>query len=297
MQLCDYGCGREAKYYFKYAKKWCCEKYTSMCPELRKINSNSHKNISIRIQNTEGRLCEYGCNRVAKYQLVGNKKLCCSKTPASCEKMRKVNWYTHRTTILKIKEKFPFFYLIEKPRENKEGEIEVRCKWCNKWFVPKVEKLRSRINHLENDDGNDGCYLYCSESCQNKCPSYNIKYINQATNVNFYNSSEYGIWRNKVLRRQKEELGYNECEYCGNRNVHELSVHHEKPQITHPQFILDPDNGIIVCNQFSKNKCHSRIHVGECSSNSLNKKKCIQKNIEGDKQCRQTSKNKNTLKD
>lgn len=36
MRLCDYGCGREAKYQFKNGK-WCCSKHVNQCPKLREI--------------------------------------------------------------------------------------------------------------------------------------------------------------------------------------------------------------------------------------------------------------------
>jgi len=42
MKLCDYGCGREAKYQFKNGK-WCCEKNVHSCPKIREQNSISHK--------------------------------------------------------------------------------------------------------------------------------------------------------------------------------------------------------------------------------------------------------------
>ena len=34
--ICDYGCGQEAEFYFKQAKKWCCSKNFGSCPEMRK---------------------------------------------------------------------------------------------------------------------------------------------------------------------------------------------------------------------------------------------------------------------
>ena len=34
MKLCEYGCGREAKYQFKNGK-WCCEKHWSKCFKSR----------------------------------------------------------------------------------------------------------------------------------------------------------------------------------------------------------------------------------------------------------------------
>jgi len=42
MILCDYGCGREAKYQFKNGK-WCCENHYSKCLKVREKSSKSHK--------------------------------------------------------------------------------------------------------------------------------------------------------------------------------------------------------------------------------------------------------------
>jgi len=38
MQLCEYGCGQEAKYQFKN-EKWCCSKSHNSCPHMKQINS------------------------------------------------------------------------------------------------------------------------------------------------------------------------------------------------------------------------------------------------------------------
>lgn len=42
IHLCDYGCGKEASYYFKSVNKWCCESSTNKCPEIRRKNSDSN---------------------------------------------------------------------------------------------------------------------------------------------------------------------------------------------------------------------------------------------------------------
>lgn len=41
-QLCDFGCRRVATHQFKNGK-FCCEKITAKCPEIRKINSEKNK--------------------------------------------------------------------------------------------------------------------------------------------------------------------------------------------------------------------------------------------------------------
>ena len=43
--FCDYGCGKEAKFYFKKVNKWCCSKNVHSCEEVRKHISNKRKGI------------------------------------------------------------------------------------------------------------------------------------------------------------------------------------------------------------------------------------------------------------
>jgi len=274
VQLCDYGCGNVATYYFEYSKKWCCEKYSSQCPKIREKNRLGHlpDNLSNPIITNE--LCDYGCDKQAKFKIKGSKKLCCSKTPSSCSHMKHINWYAHRTTLEELTKKFPLFSKIEELRENYKGEIEVKCKQCERWFKPNKEQLRSRICHVEHEDGNGGSYLYCSDICKEKCPSYNIKYATLVNDEYLYNTSEYKDWKIEVFKRQKLEIGLNECEICGNKNLDQLIPHHEKPISTHPHLALDPDNAIILCGIKSIDKCHSKIHKKECSSYELNLKKC-----------------------
>jgi len=40
--LCEYGCGNEAKYFLKRAKKWCCSKSYNSCPVARRKNKEKH---------------------------------------------------------------------------------------------------------------------------------------------------------------------------------------------------------------------------------------------------------------
>lgn len=42
MNLCDFGCGQEAKYQFKTGRK-CCSKNAASCPEIRKKSSDAQK--------------------------------------------------------------------------------------------------------------------------------------------------------------------------------------------------------------------------------------------------------------
>lgn len=40
--ICDYGCGREAKYQFKNGK-WCCEDYHNKCPEAKLVCERKYR--------------------------------------------------------------------------------------------------------------------------------------------------------------------------------------------------------------------------------------------------------------
>jgi 5-methylcytosine-specific restriction endonuclease McrA len=139
---------------------------------------------------------------------------------------------------------------------------------------------------FELNNGKDNSCFYCSESCKETCIKFHKSAVQLQNKIEIasgireeplYTSEEYNTWKKEVFRRYEEEFGCIECEYCGNRNIKELSVHHEKPQKTHPHLALDPDNGIIACNQFSEKKCHYKYGhpTGtECSTGNLANKIC-----------------------
>ena len=200
---------------------------------------------------------------------------------------------SHTYSLKDWQEKCPLLSKMEEMKEE-DGKIWAHCvnhncpnsKEKGGWFIPDGRQLPHRIDAL--NDGDDNNCFYCSDQCKKTC----IKFHKSAASLiiqdeivagiqkePLYTSEEYDTWREEVFRRQKEELGsYNECEYCGNRNVNELSAHHEKPQKTHPGMSLDPDNGIILCGATSKNKCHYKIghRAGtDCSTGALATKICI----------------------
>ena len=175
------------------------------------------------------------------------------------QKMSLAQRYTSERYIQKYPWVFP---TIEKIRDYL-GVIEVQCKTCKKWFHPTPIQMQERIRALTY--GSDGQFLYCSEECKKKCPIYRLnpsQFLSCGTEKP-YTDSEYQIFREEVLRRQREEFGYNFCELC-EREKH-LHVHHEKPKKTHPSMTLDPDNGIVLCED-----CHlNKIHTEECSRAAL----------------------------
>jgi len=270
-ELCSFGCGQQAKFKFKNGKL-CCNKYVNKCSINSKKLSIGKKLIPIKT--TE--LCSFGCGQQAKFKFK-NGKLCCSnhliKCPINNKKMRN----NHKLIINKIKEKYPIFYKTEdlryNPKNPNEKEIQVRCKYnkCknskknNGWFTPTRGQLHQRIEAIEKPKGYGESNFYCSDECKEKCDLFGLRSDPLKDTIQLYTSAEINIWRQEVLRRQKDEYGYNFCELCDSRI--DLQAHHEKSQKTHPGMTLDPDNGIILCKD-----CHYKYghKTGtECSTGNL----------------------------
>ena len=162
-------------------------------------------------------------------------------------------------------DKYPWIFPdIEKIRDNL-GFIEVVCKKCGRWFVPTYTQLYERIRALSY--GSDGGYLYCSDKCKQECTLYRFNPGQEITkSKKWYTDQEYNVFKNEVLKRQKEQFGFNFCELCETKS--NLQVHHQFPRKTHPHMSLDPDNGIVLCED-----CHiKKIHREECSTAKLSYK-------------------------
>lgn len=308
--ICDYGCGRNAKYSFKNGKR-CCEKSTNSCPS-KKIKSiredwkHTKETIEkIKIKRKQQIIrkgwkhteeTKQKMRRKAKDRVVSNetkKKMSNThlKRFENINERKKLSLVRkgvpvigNRLTIEKIKERYPLFYKIEEikynPNKPGEREIQVHCKNHNcknskergGWFTPTKIQFRERVRALEDLHGSDGSYYYCSDRCKEECPLYNLRHDPFSNNCEFFSDNEYRIFRDEVLQRQKDILGHNECEYCENQNINELAVHHEKPRKLYPHLALDPDNGIVLCGSNSQNKCHYKIgHKNDCSTSNLAK--------------------------
>ena len=50
------------------------------------------------------------------------------------------------------------------------------------------------------------------------------------------------------------------CRLCGNDNIYELNLHHIYYRSQRRDLIDEPDNCIMLCGNFSKNKCHMKVH-------------------------------------
>jgi very-short-patch-repair endonuclease len=98
INICDYGCNKIAKYKFRNGK-FCCENSKNKCPGMKNKNSERNKEskiITVEIPN--GKICDYGCNKIAKYKF-RNGKFCCEKRYNDCTSFKE----KHKISFTKIR--------------------------------------------------------------------------------------------------------------------------------------------------------------------------------------------------
>lgn len=81
--------------------------------------------------------------------------------------------------------------------------------------------------------------------------SKKIKIPKKVTRKKTVSDSTYQI----VLARDNYK-----CRLCGNDNRYELELHHIYYRSQSKDLIDEPDNCIMLCGNFSKNKCHMKVH-------------------------------------
>ncbi len=145
-------------------------------------------------------------------------------------------------------------------RKNVEEKIEVRCTYCNKWFVPTQVELDNRIGALRRNG--IGAYFYCSDECKDLCPDhYQVlwpKNYKPYDNIN-KQSEVHPDLRKLVFERDKWI-----CQKCHSENF--LQCHHTDPVSQEPLFANDIDSCITLCKE-----CHKDVHmkIEGCKYNEL----------------------------
>jgi hypothetical protein len=151
---------------------------------------------------------------------------------------------------------------FDEHRENEEGKIEVRCMYCNKWFIPTPIQMDNRIRAIRKETyGNS---FYCSDNCKKSCPDF--YQVLWPKNYKPYEGTPY---KNRVevtaeLRKIVFERDNWECQKCG--VIESLECHHIDPVSQEPFFANDPDSCITLCKE-----CHKFIHteINGCKYNEL----------------------------
>lgn len=91
MEICSYGCGQEAKYYFSRVKRWCCSSHANKCSFRRNLISKKTKQVMRKVSkldNNNSFICSYGCGKPAKYIFEYNNKFCCEKVNSKCPALK-----------------------------------------------------------------------------------------------------------------------------------------------------------------------------------------------------------------
>jgi len=139
--------------------------------------------------------------------------------------------------------------------------LEVRCKKCNKWFVPNRIAVRHRLAALNNTSNSQECNFYCSYKCKKECSIFGLHNGGIELSSKKYNT-ELKIWSKEVIKRANGI-----CEICGKEAI---DAHHIIPKKINSFFMFDTDNGIALCK-----KCHRTYgHSDYCSYIKLANRIC-----------------------
>jgi hypothetical protein len=99
-ELCDYGCGKLAKYITNVkARKICCSKISNDCIAVRASRWKNRPRVTETREQVEqrfksGGICDYGCGQRAKYllELKTKSSLCCSRSSGCCPAIIERRW-------------------------------------------------------------------------------------------------------------------------------------------------------------------------------------------------------------
>jgi hypothetical protein len=190
-------------------------------------------------------------------------------------------------TLKDYKQKYPFLFIVEELRENKNGEIQVHCKnhECENskekegWFTPTASQLSERIIAIETPRGFGESNFYCSQHCKDTCILHGLRGDPYRDTTKPYTSEELKTFNKLVLKRDNEI-----CYYCKEHTA--TIVHHLRPQKLEPFFALDPDYAISVCI-----KCHYKYGHPTGSEHSTGNLAKIVCSVESQKFLNQTLEN------
>jgi len=134
--------------------------------------------------------------------------------------------------------------------------LNVRCKYCGKWYAPSPECVNNRIGSLNGYQTADN-HFYCSYGCKKACPifgkSAETLMKEDAIRAGRMEWLELNREVQPELRRVVMERDGYQCTKCG--STEELHCHHILPVATDPLVSADIDNCIILCKS-----CHMEVH-------------------------------------
>jgi len=143
------------------------------------------------------------------------------------------------------------------------GDLEVRCAYCGKFYIPLNDEVYKRIKGINNVA--DGSLFYCSDGCKNSCPIFGQKKFPKGFKKATSREAN-PLLRQLVLKRDDYT-----CQKCGatTGDKIQLHCHHVIPARQNPMTANDPDACITYCK-----KCHIAVHkTPGCKNHEL---KCKQ---------------------
>jgi hypothetical protein len=279
---CNSKCARIDKEVIKKYEKTSIEKYgfkhSSQSEEIKRKKETTNMknrgcNYPFQSEEVKGKsiltwIENYGCKHPTKSQEVA-------------KKIGKGNKLNFKRVLKRYSELVEIENLIEGPN----GEVLGRCKNANctrniktdGYFVLSVAQIYNR--NLGINSISDGNYFYCCEECKHECIAFARSgndlenFINPQGNLNQASIQDLSTWRTEVFFQQlKNNIDHveNFCEIC--HKTENLVGHHILPQKLYPEFALDIDNGIVLCEE-----CHVKYgHTKgtECSTGNLANKIC-----------------------
>jgi hypothetical protein len=150
----------------------------------------------------------------------------------------------------------------EECRETKEGYLEVKCLYCDKWFIPKRNIVINRIQVIKGNY-NGELRFYCSNECKKACPIY--RQIKYPKGFRLATSREVQPELRKLVFERDDWT----CQKCGSKE--NLHCHHYEGILINPIESADVDSCVTLCK-----KCHKEVHKQDnCKYSDL---KCKGKN-------------------
>jgi 5-methylcytosine-specific restriction endonuclease McrA len=131
-----------------------------------------------------------------------------------------------------------------------ENILEVRCWYCNKWFIPSRSTVQSKIQSIKGNLNGES-NLYCSYGCKNACGTYYQKVYSKDDNR--YDKKSTSREVQPQLRKLVLERDNWVCQKCDSSK--ELHCHHFEGIEINPVESADVDNCVTLCK-----KCHKAVH-------------------------------------
>lgn len=196
-------------------------------------------------------------------------KICVNKKDYYLKNKNKINIYKkhYRYSLSIYSSYFDKLTIDESPILSSDDiSLEVKCKYCGKYFIPNNSDVQGRISALNGNATGDH-FLYCSKGCKDSCPIYRQRKYPRG----FKKATAREV--DPILRQMCFERDNWECQICG-KSVEEviLHCHHIEGYTQNPLLGNDIDNVITLCKGH-----HKEIHkLPGCGYYEL---KCVEESV------------------